>query len=429
MPESVRPLPFTRRLGLSLYAALTPVFGRFFTIPWVMTHSRYYPALPIPRQYEPPKGAWPHPEIEVPAGLRTVPGIRRDPKLVEEALRTEGAVRDFRVRFPDGTRAMQRGDWLTHWAIRGRTERNQMRAAKTTAAEMPASPLVTDPTELTRLLREKAAELGLSAVGVTTYDPSLTFDTYAADQAVWGDRVVVAVVEQHYQATQTIPSEHAQLATFAGAAEVLKGVTQLAEYLHSLGYKAFAGSGYAARGQVVAYAVAAGLGQLGRNGLLLTPHSGPRSRIALLQTNAPLLIDPPVDYGVTALCDACMVCVRRCPASAIPRQRKLHRGVDKAKINAERCLPVVSQVFGCAICMKVCPVQKHGLVPVLEEYQRSGRVLGKGTDDLEGFDWIDGMHYGPGARPKLEKEFFDQPQFKETQPRRSTEKVDLSVSE
>lgn len=42
---------------------------------------------------------------------------------------------------------------------------------------------------------------------------------------------------------------------------------------------------------------------------------------------------------------------------------------------------------------------RNGLPAVLEEYQRSGRILGKDTDDLEGFDWLlDGRHYGPGER-------------------------------
>jgi hypothetical protein len=59
--------------------------------------------------------------------------------------------------------------------------------------------------------------------------------------------------------------------------------------------------------------------------------------------------------------------------------------------------------------MKVCPVQRYGLDAVLAEYERSGRILGRGTDELEGYEWIDGRRYAPGERPVLRPEFFEPP--------------------
>jgi hypothetical protein len=62
--------------------------------------------------------------------------------------------------------------------------------------------------------------------------------------------------------------------------------------------------------------------------------------------------------------------------------------------------------------LKVCPVQRYGLGAVLSEYQRSGRILGKDSDELEGYRWpLDGRHYGPGTRPALDATFFDVPGF------------------
>jgi ferredoxin len=74
----------------------------------------------------------------------------------------------------------------------------------------------------------------------------------------------------------------------------------------------------------------------------------------------------------------------------------------KAKINTKRCLPLMMQSSGCSICMKVCPVQRYGLPAVLENYEETGRILGKDTDDLEGYDWpLDARHYGPGVTPHI----------------------------
>jgi epoxyqueuosine reductase len=61
---------------------------------------------------------------------------------------------------------------------------------------------------------------------------------------------------------------------------------------------------------------------------------------------------------------------------------------------------MVSQIHGCAICMKTCPAQKYGLPAVLSHYDRTGKVLGKGTDELEGYCWPDGRRYGPGEKPR-----------------------------
>ena len=47
-------------------------------------------------------------------------------------------------------------------------------------------------------------------------------------------------------------------------------------------------------------------------------------------------------------------------------------------------------------------MQRYGLGAVLNEYRRSGQILGKDTDDLEGFDWpLDGRHYGPNEKPHV----------------------------
>jgi epoxyqueuosine reductase len=97
---------------------------------------------------------------------------------------------------------------------------------------------------------------------------------------------------------------------------------------------------------------------------------------------------------------------------AIPAVRSEHRGVVKAKLNTKRCLPLVGQAAGCSVCMKVCPVQRFGLTAVVTEYTASGRILGKDTDDLEGYDWpLDGRHYGPGVSPRLPRELMQPPGF------------------
>jgi epoxyqueuosine reductase len=151
---------------------------------------------------------------------------------------------------------------------------------------------------------------------------------------------------------------------------------------------------------MIQYGVQAGLGQLGLNGQLLTPQAGSRARLSIITTDAEFEHDQPVDFGIHRICDECQACVRRCPVGAIPRLRREYRGVRKAKIKTERCFPVAANAEGCAICMKVCPIQRYGLDAVKRHYVDTGEILGRGSDELEGYTWpVDGRHYPPGEKP------------------------------
>ncbi len=61
-------------------------------------------------------------------------------------------------------------------------------------------------------------------------------------------------------------------------------------------------------------AVACGLGEIGVNGELLTPEFGPRQRIQLILTDAPLDPDPIFEGTI---CQRCMACAKSCPLGAV----------------------------------------------------------------------------------------------------------------
>ena len=100
----------------------------------------------------------------------------------------------------------------------------------------------------------------------------------------------------------------------------------------------------------------------------------------------------------------------RCPGKAIQALRVWFRGVEKNKLISRRCRPVMTRFSGCGICIKVCPVQKYGMAPVMEHYLETGEILGKGSDDLEGFELQGKGYYPSGKLPSFDKEFFDMPE-------------------
>lgn len=250
-----------------------------------------------------------------------------------------------------------------------------------------------DPTDD---IRAKAFSLGYHAIGFTRYDWRYT---YANERnRIHFSNAIALALALDYDAGQQAPS----VAHRDAIAECLAGwaerAAELAEYIRSIGYRAQVTE--QDRVLVQPYALQAGLGQMGANGQLLIPAIGSRMRLGLIFTDAPVRLDEPIDLGIPRLCSECQICVNRCPGRALIGQEVNWRGVTKYKTIASRCLPMFERFDSCSACMRVCPVQKYGLEAVMEHYTRTGgEILGKGTDELEGYDLPGFQHFGPQELP------------------------------
>ena len=124
--------------------------------------------------------------------------------------------------------------------------------------------------------------------------------------------------------------------------------------------------GYSARAHIDAYyevvcplvARDAGLGEIGRMGLLMTPRFGPRVRIGVVTTDIPLVTDEKrEDTTVIDFCERCRKFAVVCPSQAISLQtRKMIHGVKRWQINQEKCYDYWCQAgTDCGRCIAVCP--------------------------------------------------------------------------
>ena len=117
--------------------------------------------------------------------------------------------------------------------------------------------------------------------------------------------------------------------------------------------------------QNIPLAIDAGLGELGRLGLLLTPEFGARQRICKVFTDLPLEADKPIDFGIQKFCETCLHCAHVCPSQAIPRgERSLERtsmsnrpGIKRWHINVAKCYLfwVSNKGIDCSNCIAACP--------------------------------------------------------------------------
>lgn len=106
-------------------------------------------------------------------------------------------------------------------------------------------------------------------------------------------------------------------------------------------------------------ATRAGLGWVGRNGLLITPRHGPRVRLATVLTDLPLPTATPV---TASRCGKCRACVTACPAQALSGELWEPGTGREHLVDAHRCeewmathyRPVGGALI-CGICIQVCP--------------------------------------------------------------------------
>ena len=117
-----------------------------------------------------------------------------------------------------------------------------------------------------------------------------------------------------------------------------------------------------------ALAARAGLGFIGKNGLLIHPRLGSYLFLGEIFTDMELPDGEPVLDG----CGECALCMRGCPASALPSPRVLdasrclstwtieHRGPFPPEVP-----PLKGHLFGCDRCQEVCPYNRE--VPLSQE--------------------------------------------------------------
>jgi len=137
---------------------------------------------------------------------------------------------------------------------------------------------------------------------------------------------------------------------------------QLAAAIRNLGYPARAH--FEGNYQVIAPPIArdAGLGEIGRMSILMTPSEGPRVRLSVVTTDLPLIPDKPtIDPSVIDFCRMCKKCATTCPSQAISfDERKVTNDALRWVIDPEACYSYWTKVgTDCGVCMRVCPYA-HG---------------------------------------------------------------------
>lgn len=229
--------------------------------------------------------------------------------------------------------------------------------------------------ELTKTLISAAKKLGANDIGFT----KVNMEWHFSDSYMWEtgskplppqdignlNNCVVIAVDTDYDTVKTSPAATAGAEVGLGYSNSVIAVHNIMDFINGLGYNAFGSLNDTAL--CIPYGIAAGLGEYGRNGLMINEYYGPKVRIAKIFTDMPLVYSKEKKFGVEGLCNVCRKCSDSCPAKAIPHGEpttNTHnisniQGVKKWSVDAEKCFNFWTAMnTDCGICIRVCPFNK-----------------------------------------------------------------------
>ena len=254
--------------------------------------------------------------------------------------------------------------------------RNHILLPSRTPPVNPARSDIAAAGAMSQRLKSLAREMGAEVVGIAELDPRFSF-TQAGDMA------------HKFALVYGIGMSYDNMADIGPRSQ--DEVHRVYHKLDELGLRIahqIAAYGYSASMQpnegdipLVAVGWLAGLGELGKHGSLISPELGSSFRLGAVTTDMPLEPDGPKDSGIDEVCMRCGVCTRFCPGDAIKPLKQVVNGVQRWHVDTPACEPWFHKLYGCKICLMVCPLNSKGLFG--EDFKRASKILVK-TKDAKG---------------------------------------------
>lgn len=206
--------------------------------------------------------------------------------------------------------------------------------------------------EFVKRFEQYAFSLGISAIGYTTIQPKYIFK----DKAVLYKNVIVLTKEMDRRILIKGPNNKSFKLVWQTYDSLGKTANILTEFLRKQGYGAQSGPAMSGLTIYPLLGEQAGLGAIGKHGLLISPNYGARQRIAVIYTSldySPSVVNS--HLWIKDFCNSCNKCIRNCPTQAIYQQRLKQSNDLETNIDSDKCLESFINNHGCSICIRDCP--------------------------------------------------------------------------
>lgn len=209
-------------------------------------------------------------------------------------------------------------------------------------------------------------------------------------------KTVVVVLMNYYPAVRQ-PENQPLIATYAYGNDyhyiVRTGLKQLAQMMAEVKPHNYAVYCDSAPVFERAWAVQAGLGWIGKSGMLVNPHLGTYSFIGVMLTS--LVFEP--DNPLSNACGVCTRCIDACPTHALSSSSRSFDASKCISYLTIECRDNISddiseqagrRLYGCDACLEVCPWNRFAhptsveqLYPIDGLFQVDWKNLGRGAFD------------------------------------------------
>lgn len=235
----------------------------------------------------------------------------------------------------------------------------ELSAVSTTRSE-------TSPQEFSEEVRRFALAHEADDVGIAAMEPNYIFESYSIDHPY----VVILALAHNYERLREVPSDETNGVGVCDVGDQYSRGTRssyaLANWIRSQGYQADPYPGPMAGALLlIPPAIAAGLGELGKHGSVISPRFGAGVRLAGVTTDMPLVPTAPQRFGADEFCTTCQVCTQSCPPGAITPAKQMVRGVERWYVDFDKCIPYFAEAASCGICIAECPWTRPSARPKL----------------------------------------------------------------
>ncbi|MDI6643521.1 MAG: 4Fe-4S binding protein [Methanobacteriaceae archaeon] len=220
-------------------------------------------------------------------------------------------------------------------------------------------------------LEKYAHSIGIKSIGYTQVTPDLLIE----DKFIQYPNTIVLTMEMSKEIIETPPGPEALELNNAAYEKLGKLTYKISDYLRENGFATQVAHPFGNLVNFSPLAQKAGMGHIGKNGLLITPELGPRQKIsAIFVSIAKLpLKDDNLHTWIPEYCEICGKCIKACPEEALIETETCCSG-KQVEFIQKLCIGC-SQ--GCTYCIEACPFDEKGYDEVKNKFDKINAKLRK----------------------------------------------------
>ncbi len=233
----------------------------------------------------------------------------------------------------------------------------------------PIGPAAIAPIEFLNELRVFAQSHGVGPLEFVKLPRDLIFQ----HMGVIYDNAIILAMEMGQEKIDKAPSQETMTMVFETYDTLGIAANKIAKFLREKGFGAQADHPLGGLVLFPPLAQKAGIGFVGKHGLLITPEFGSRVRLAAVYTSIENLpFAEKNEHGwIAEYCRSCSLCIRGCPPRAILNESIVHDSGQTTNIKQTECLEYFLQNYGCSVCIKVCPFSKKSYSDIKTSYEKT----------------------------------------------------------